>query len=237
MPANGVRDSSLRFPTHRCSDVLPLSLGVDLDRPLSLLCLGAHSDDIEIGMGATLLRLLAERPGTHVHWVVFSANEERSAEARASSEAFLADAGSSEFAQHSFRESYFPFVGAEIKDAFRALRSTVDPDIVFTHRRDDQHQDHRTIGELTWNTFRNHVIAEYEIPKYEGDLGHPNLFVPVDEAIVDRKVELLQEHFGTQRSKQWFRSETFRGLMAIRGVECAAESGWAEAFYVRKLVL
>lgn len=218
--------------------MLPISLGgADLDRPLSLLCLGAHSDDIEIGMGGTLLRYLAERPGTHVHWVVFSANDARAAEARASAEAFLADAGTIEFTQHRFRESYYPYVGAEIKDAFESLKSAANPDVVFTHRRDDEHQDHRTIAGFTWNTFRDHLIAEYEIPKYEGDLGHPNLFVPVDETVVDRKVELLMEHFGTQRSKRWFRPETFRGLMALRGVECAAESGWAEAFHVRKLTL
>ncbi len=217
--------------------MLPITLGADLGRPLSILCLGAHSDDIEIGLGATLLRLLAERPGTHVHWAVFSADEQRAAEAQASAEAFLDAAGTSEFTQYRFRESYFPYVGAEVKDAFEALKSAAAPDVVFTHRRDDEHQDHRTISQFTWNTFRNHVIAEYEIPKYEGDLGHPNLFVPVAEAIVDRKVELLMEHFGTQRSKGWFRPETFRGLMALRGVECASESGWAEGFHVRKLTL
>lgn len=217
--------------------MLPITLGADLDRPLSILCVGAHSDDIEIGMGATLLRLLAERPHTHVQWVVFSADEERATEAEASAKAFLTNAGTSELTQYHFRESYFPYIGAEIKDAFEELKAAATPDVVFTHRRDDEHQDHRTIGQFTWNTFRDHVIAEYEIPKYEGDLGQPNLFVPVDEATVDRKVELLMRHFGTQRSKRWFRPETFRGLMALRGVECAADSGWAEAFHVRKLTL
>ncbi|MGH9133079.1 MAG: PIG-L deacetylase family protein [Ilumatobacteraceae bacterium] len=217
--------------------MLGFTLGADLTRPLSILCLGAHSDDIEIGCGGTLLRLLAERPGTSVHWVVFSADDAREVEARASAAAFLTEAGSSEVIVHRFRESYFPFVGAEIKDAFEAVQRVVTPDVVFTHRRDDEHQDHRTVAELTWNTFRDHVIAEYEIPKYEGDLGQPNLFVPLGGTVADRKVELLMEHFGSQRSKRWFRPETFRGLMALRAVECNAPDGWAEAFHARKLTL
>jgi LmbE family N-acetylglucosaminyl deacetylase len=217
--------------------MLALSLGADPSRPLSILCLGAHSDDIEIGCGGTLLRLLAERPDTSVHWVVFSADDAREVEARASAAAFLADAGSREVIVHRFRESYFPYVGAEVKDAFEAVKSMVAPDVVFTHRRDDEHQDHRMVAQFTWNTFRDHMIAEYEIPKYEGDLGHPNLFVPLDTAVADRKVELLMEHFGTQRAKRWFRPETFRGLLALRAVECNAQEGWAEAFHTRKLML
>jgi LmbE family N-acetylglucosaminyl deacetylase len=217
--------------------MLAVSLGADPTQPLSILCLGAHSDDIEIGCGGTLLRLLAERPGTSVRWVVFSADDAREAEARASAAAFLADAGSNEVIVHRFRESYFPYLGAEIKDAFEAFKPTFAPDVVFTHRRDDEHQDHRTIADFTWNTFRDHVIAEYEIAKYEGDLGHPNLFVPLASAVAERKVQLLVEHFGTQRSKRWFRPETFHGLMALRGVECNAPDGSAEAFHVRKFVL
>jgi LmbE family N-acetylglucosaminyl deacetylase len=215
--------------------VLPVTLGAEPGRPLSIVCLGAHSDDIEIGLGGTMLRLLAERPGSEVRWVVFSGDDDREDEARGSASAFLTGAGAAEVTVHRFRESYFPFVGGEIKDAFEQLKSEVDPDVVFTHRRDDEHQDHRTLSQFTWNTFRDHVVAEYEIPKYEGDLGHPNLYVPLDGAVADRKVELLMEHFGTQRSKKWFRPETFRGLMALRGVECNAV--WAEAFHVRKLVL
>jgi LmbE family N-acetylglucosaminyl deacetylase len=216
--------------------VLPISLG-DATQPLSILCVGAHSDDVEIGAGGTLLRLLGERPGCHVRWVVFSADDLREDEARRSTADFLADAASHEVIVHRFRESYFPYVGADIKDAFEDLKSGPVPDIVFTHRRDDEHQDHRTIAQFTWNTFRNHVIAEYEIPKYEGDLGHPNVFVPLDEVTVDRKVDLLMEHFGTQHNKGWFRPETFRAPMALRGIECASSSGWAEAFHIRKLVL
>ena len=168
---------------------------------------------------------------------MFSADDAREAEARASATSFLADAASSEVIVHRFRESYFPYLGAEIKDAFEALKTMVAPDVVFTHRRDDEHQDHRTIAEFTWNTFRDQVIAEYEIAKYEGDLGHPNLFVQLDAAVADRKVELLMEHFGTQRSKRWFRPETFRGLMTLRAVECNAPAGWAEAFHTRKIVV
>jgi LmbE family N-acetylglucosaminyl deacetylase len=217
--------------------VLAATLGADLDRPLELLCVGAHSDDIEIGCGGTLLRLLAERPGTRVHWVVFSADDEREGEARASAADFLSDAGSVDVVVHRFRESYFPYVAAEIKDAFEELKATVVPDIVLTHRRDDDHQDHRTLAQFTWNTFRNQLILEYEIPKYEGDLGQPNVFVPLEQSVVDRKVELLMRHFGTQRSKTWFRPETFHGLMAVRGVECVSPSGSAEAFHARKLVI
>jgi LmbE family N-acetylglucosaminyl deacetylase len=217
--------------------VLAVSLGAGADQPLSILCLGAHSDDIEIGCGGTILRLLTERPGSTVTWVVFSADDRREAEARASASAFLADAASAEVVVHRFRESYFPAVAAEIKDAFEAMKASCSPDLVFTHRRGDEHQDHRLIGELTWNTFRDHLIAEYEIPKYEGDLGHPNLYVPLSGAVADRKVQLLLEHFGSQRGKPWFRPETFRGLMAVRAVECNAADAAAEAFYLRKLRL
>jgi LmbE family N-acetylglucosaminyl deacetylase len=217
--------------------VLPISLGTDAGVPLTVLCLGAHSDDIEIGCGGTILRLVDERSDTRVHWVVFSADDDREVEARNSAGDFLAGAGSATVIVHRFRESYFPFVGDAIKDAFEELKREVAPDVVFTHRRDDEHQDHRTIAGLTWNTFRDHLVAEYEIPKYEGDLGQPNLFVPLPAAIADRKVELLDKHFGSQRSKRWFRAETFRGLMALRAVECNAEAGSAEAFHARKIVI
>lgn len=217
--------------------MLPVTFGADSGRPLKILCIGAHSDDIEIGAGGTLIRLLVERPGSHVRWVVFSADERREAEARGSAADFLAEAGSSEVTVHRFRESYFPFIGNEVKDAFEQLKDEMAPDLVFTHRRNDEHQDHRTLAQFTWNTFRDHTILEYEIPKYEGDLGHPNLYVPLGHPAADRKIVLLMEHFGTQRSKRWFRPETFRGLLALRGIECNAPDGWAEAFHVRKLVI
>jgi LmbE family N-acetylglucosaminyl deacetylase len=214
--------------------MLRLLLGEDRARPLSVLCIGAHSDDIEIGCGGTILRLLADRPGTSVHWVVLSASGEREREARASAAAFLSGApGVVEVEQ--FRETYFPYVGDTIKDWFNELRNRVDPDLVLCHHRLDEHQDHRTVAQLVWNTFRNHLVAEYEIPKYEGDLGLPNVFVEIPRAIAERKVELIMHHFATQGERYWFRPETFWATLALRGVEAGAE--FAEAFHVRKLVI
>jgi LmbE family N-acetylglucosaminyl deacetylase len=205
--------------------------------PLRILCLGAHSDDIEIGCGGTILRLLAEHPGSSVHWVVFSATSDRELEARASAGDFLRDAGDSTVLVRGFRESFFPAVWVEIKEFFEKVRRSVEPNVVFCHHRADMHQDHRTIAELTWNTFRNHLVLEYEIPKFEGDLGSPNLFVPLTRAVADRKVELLLKHFASQAQRSWFRADTFHGLMSIRGVECVAPEGRAEAFHARKLVI
>jgi LmbE family N-acetylglucosaminyl deacetylase len=217
--------------------MLPIAFGHGATSPLSILCLGAHSDDIEIGCGGTLLRLLAERPGSSVHWVVFSATPEREREARASAADFLASAAKSTVIVKDFRESYFPYVGLEVKDFFEQIKRMTSPDLIFCHHRHDMHQDHRTIAELTWNTFRDHAVAEYEIPKYEGDLGSPNLYVPLSRVVASRKVELLLQHFGSQASRTWFRAETFDGLMSIRGVECNSPEGLAEAFHTRKLVL
>ncbi len=213
-------------------------LGATLGKPgapLSLLCLGAHCDDLEIGCGGTVLRLLEEHPGSTVRWVVFASNPEREAEARASAAELLGDRGQVEV--DSFRESFFPFVGAAIKDRFEQLKASVRPDLVLTHRSRDLHQDHRTIGELTWNTFRDHLIAEYEIPKYEGDLGQPNLFVPLTAAVARRKVSLIMKHFRSQAGRRWFRPETFEALLHLRGIECNAPDGLAEALYVRKLII
>jgi LmbE family N-acetylglucosaminyl deacetylase len=218
------------------SGMLPLVLN-RTDRPLRLLCLGAHSDDIEIGCGGAVLRLLAERPGTEVHWVVFSAGDAREQEARASAAEFLGAAGATTVTVKQFRDSYFPSVWADIKDAFVEIRRHMDPDVVFCHRVHDLHQDHRVVAELAWNTFRNHLILEYEIPKYEGDLGTPNVFVSLSTAHADRKVELLMKHFASQRSRGWFRPSTFQGIMSIRGIECNAPEGWAEAFHARKVVI
>lgn len=217
--------------------MLPLTLDARDGSALSILCLGAHSDDIEIGCGGTVLRLLAERPGASVHWVVLSANPEREREARASAAAFLESAGKSTVQVEHVRESYFPYVGAEVKDIFERLKQVIDPDVVFCHHRNDVHQDHRVVAELAWNTFRNHVIFEYEIPKYEGDLGTPNAFVPLPESIARRKINLLLEHFASQRARRWFRADTFHGLMRLRGIESNAPEGLAEAFHVRKVVL
>jgi LmbE family N-acetylglucosaminyl deacetylase len=207
------------------------------DEPLEILCIGAHSDDIEIGCGGSLLRLLSEFPGTRVHWVVLSASDEREKEARASAEDFVRDAADATVRIQKFRESYFPYVGADIKDYFETLKASVRPNVVFAHHRHDEHQDHRTVAQLTWNSFRDHLILEYEIPKYEGDLGLPNLYVPLQAATAARKVELLMHHFASQRHRGWFQPQTFNGLMAVRGVECNAPEGAAEAFHVRKAVL
>jgi LmbE family N-acetylglucosaminyl deacetylase len=216
--------------------MLPLSLA-KTEGPTRILCVGAHSDDIEIGCGGTLLRLLSERPSVEVHWVVFSANEAREQEARASASDFLSGAGAASVTVKRFRESYFPSVWSDVKDFFEEIRRQGNPDVVFCHRTNDLHQDHRVIGELAWNTFRNNLILEYEIPKYEGDLGTPNVFVPLTTAQAERKVELLMQHFASQRSRGWFRPSTFHGIMSIRGIECHAPDGRAEAFYARKVVL
>jgi LmbE family N-acetylglucosaminyl deacetylase len=172
-----------------------------------------------------------------VDWVVLSATPAREVEARASAAVFLAAAASKSVTVKSFRESYFPYAGAEIKEFFELLKGSVQPDLILCHHRLDLHQDHRLVAELVWNTFRNHVIAEYEIAKFEGDLGTPNLFVPLSRALAKRKVELLLEHFPSQSSRTWFRPETFDGLMSLRGIECNAAEGKAEAFHVRKLVV
>jgi len=220
--------------------MLPLGLGASADatrsQPLRILCLGAHSDDIEIGCGGTILRLLAERSAA-VHWVVFSASVEREREARASAIEFLAQAAQSTVTVHGFRESFFPAAWAEIKNCFEEIKKAAAPDVVLCHHLRDFHQDHRVIAELAWNTFRNHVILEYEIPKYEGDLGTPNLYVPLPGPIAERKVDLLLRHFTSQAGRTWFRPDTFQGLMAIRGIECNAPDARAEAFHARKLTL
>ncbi|MCE3247166.1 MAG: hypothetical protein K0R41_991 [Geminicoccaceae bacterium] len=205
--------------------------------PLRVLCLGAHCDDIEIGCGGTVLRLLADWPQASVHWVVLSSNAERSREAERSAAAFLEGAGERRLTVRTFRESYFPWLGAEIKDFFEELHAANEPDLVFTHCREDRHQDHRLVSELTWNTFRRHLILEYEIPKYDGDLGSPNLFVALDEATARRKVEALMRHFPSQRARHWFDERTFWALLRLRGLESGAEQPFAEAFYCRKLLV
>lgn len=205
-----------------------------LDRPLRLLAIGAHADDIEIGCSATLLRLLAEYPGAEFRYVVFSATPERELEARRAA----AELGASKIDIHHFRDGYMPWdEPVNVKQTMAALRAEFDPDIVFTHRRDDLHQDHACIAALTWNSFRDHLVLEYEIPKYEGDLGHPNMYVPVPEAIARKKIDLALRHFATQVGKSWFRAETFEAIMRLRAVECNAATGWAEAFHGRKIVL
>jgi LmbE family N-acetylglucosaminyl deacetylase len=202
-----------------------------------ILCLGAHSDDIEIGIGGTLLTLAGRTPDLEICWVVFSAPGSRAEEARRSADDFLGDVARKDVRIGSFRESYFPSEWPAIKDWFEEIKAKFDPEVVFTHYRDDRHQDHRILSDLAWNTFRNHLIFEYEILKYDGDLGHPNVFMPLSEQICIRKIELLLKHFKTQSTKHWFTGDTFEAMHRVRGIECASATGRAEAFYCRKLVL
>ena len=203
----------------------------------SILCLGAHSDDIEFGCGGTVLRLLKDYGECDVTWVVFSAKAQRKREAMISAKRFLKDAKTSAIITKAFKESFFPYHGEAIKACFEALKARFDPDLIFTHYRHDLHQDHRVISDLTWNTWRNHFILEYEIPKYDGDLGAPNTFVPLSETLARGKAGLLWKCFETQRAKQWFAEETFLSLMRLRGIECNASDKYAEGFYARKTVL
>lgn len=212
-------------------------LHLAFDQIDTVLCLGAHSDDIEIGCGGTLLALLAERPNVAVHWVVFGAAGARSDEARRSAERFLSGAGAHRIVVHGLRDSYFPYLGSAVKEFMESIRDSVSPDLIFTHRRDDLHQDHRIVAELTGCAFRNHLVLEYEIPKYDGDLGQPNLFVPLSEDLCRRKIDMLLEAFPTQREKPWFTPDTFRALLRLRGIECQSPTGLAEAFHARKISL
>jgi LmbE family N-acetylglucosaminyl deacetylase len=204
---------------------------------LSLLCLGAHSDDIEIGAGAMLLGLMERGVKLDVHWCVLSGGGVRDDEARKSANDFLAKANCAKVEVMSFRDGFFPEQGEAIKQWFEELKGRINPDLILTHRRDDAHQDHQLVCRLTWNTFRDHQILEYEIPKWDGDIGQPNVYVPISAAALARKIELLMAHFGSQRSKQWFDDETFRGLARIRGMECRAPERYAEAFFARKVAL
>jgi len=216
--------------------MLKLDLGVR-DRGLRLLCLGAHSDDLEIGCGGTVLEWLSAYPGVEVTWVVMSAAGQRAEEARRSAEVLLEGAGRAKIILHELPDGHFPAHFAAAKNAFESLKASEAPDVILTHRLEDRHQDHRLVAELTWQTWRSHLILEYEVPKYEGDLGQPNVFVPVSDRVGRRKVEHLMRHFASQRSRDWFAPPTFFGLMQVRGVECRAPSGFAEAHHLRKAVL
>lgn len=215
-------------------------MGLALARPgeeLSVLCLGAHSDDIEIGAAGTLLSLMESGARLDVTWCVLSAAGARADEARRSAHAVLAKACGSSIEIGGFDDSYFPADMRRIKEWLACVRGRVAPDLVFTHRRDDAHQDHRAVSEATWNLFRDHLILEYEIPKWDGDLGRPNVYMPLSKAALALKTDLLMQHFGSQRCKDWFDAETFAGLARLRGMECRAPEGCAEAFVMRKAVL
>jgi LmbE family N-acetylglucosaminyl deacetylase len=217
--------------------VIDLKLNLKENRSLNILCLGAHSDDIEIGCGGTILRLINDYPGCQLHWVVFSALGARKDEAQCGSEAFAGSDHLKSLQLLDFADGFMPYHGERVKKIFEELKQAVSPDLIFTHRRHDAHQDHRLLSELTWNTFRNHFILEYEIPKYDGDLGHPSVYVPLELETYTQKVDHLVDIFQSQSSKHWFDRNVFHALMRLRGVECNAPSGYAEAFYCRKLVI
>ena len=207
------------------------------NQAIRILCVGAHSDDIEIGCGGTILRLLSEYDAVEVHWVVFGSSGQRDAEAVASADKFLADAKKKSIIINNFKNSFFPYIGGEIKNVFEGLKEKISPDIIFTHYREDRHQDHRLISDLTWNTYRNHLILEYEIVKYDGDIGIPNLFVHLGDTICQKKISFIMDAFKTQREKDWFTPDAFLSLLRIRGIESKAAGKYAEGFYCRKVVL
>lgn len=217
--------------------MLNLQISKTKPGPLKVLFLGAHSDDIEIGCGGTIMRMIREYAEFDVTWVVFSALGERGQEAIKSAHEFLRQIDCKQIMVHNFRDGYFPFCGSEIKDILEQLKHTVDPDVIFTHYRDDRHQDHRLLSDLTWYTWRDHLILEYEIPKYDGDLGSPNFFVSLDDDLRKNKVDLLMRFFQSQGNKHWFSPETFNALLRLRGIECKSQGGYAEAFYCRKVTI
>ncbi|MCB0598614.1 MAG: PIG-L family deacetylase [Lewinellaceae bacterium] len=217
--------------------MIPLQFETAGREGLDILCLGAHCDDIEIGCGGALLKLMGQYPVRHVRWVVFASNAERKQEALRSAEAFLEKAESRDIAVLDYRDAFLQFSALEIKEYFESVKREFNPNLVFTHYRDDRHQDHRLISDLAWNTFRDHLILEYEIPKYDGDLGAPNCFVHLTEEQASRKVELLMSYFASQKKKHWFDKETFLALLRIRGMESASPTRYAEAFHLRKMVL
>lgn len=214
-----------------------LFVSKNIDEPLNVLCLGAHCDDIEIGCGGALLELLRKRSSVNVHWQVFTSTPSRKEEAIAGATAICAGAKSLQVDILDFRDGYLPYEGAAVKEAFEKTKRAFAPDLVFTHYRNDLHQDHRLISDLTWNTFRDHMIWEYEIPKWDGDLGAPNSFVMLEESIAQKKISILQSVYNSQNDKKWFTNDLFVSMMRIRGMECNSWSGLAEAFYVRKNVI
>lgn len=211
-------------------------LGFQLQKKqdLNILCLGAHCDDIEIGCGGTILKIIKDYKIANFKWVVFASNEIRKAEARASAELFLKDVASKDIIIKDYRDGFLPFLATEIKEFFEEIKSTFKPYVIFTHYRDDRHQDHRLVSDLTWNTWRNHLILEYEIPKYDGDLGIPNFYVPIEESMLHHRNEILINSFKSQASKHWFDEETFNSLPRLRGMESATK--FAEAFFARKII-
>lgn len=216
--------------------MLKISFNSPKESSYKVLCLGAHCDDIEIGCGGTILKLVEKYSNLILYWVTFSSDKQREQEALASAHTFLKDVPAKKVIINNFRDGFLPFYGVEVKECFEQLKQEFSPDLVFTHYRHDLHQDHRLISELTWNTFRNHLILEYEIPKYDGDLGIPNFFVHLDESLCRRKIQYIQDAFQTQHNKQWFTEEMFRSILTLRGIESKSPSQYAEAFHCRKIV-
>ena len=216
--------------------MIHVNLNVGANRALQILCLGCHSDDIEIGCGGTILRLAEQYPDCNFHWAVFSAMGPREAEAKRGAELFAGLRVKTQILK-MFQDGFMPYVGGDVKTVFEKELKQLHPDLVFTHNRRDAHQDHRLISELTWNTFRDHLILEYEIPKYDGDLGQPSVFVPLEAEVYQTKVRYIMDTFQSQRTKRWFEEDMFLSLMRLRGMECNAPSGYAEAFYCRKIVM
>lgn len=224
------------MPLDAVEAALALQLRVGAGEPLRVLCLGAHCDDIEIGCGATLLRLAADRP-LDVTWVVLASTPARSAELRRSAALFLARASKRRVIAKGFRDGFLPEQWGRAKRAFESLKRTTSPHLVFTHFGGDRHQDHRIVSELTWNTFRRHLILEYEVPKYDADLATPNVYVPVNPRTMRQKARYLLEAYTSQRDKSWFTADTFGALMRIRGIESGSREGYAEGFHGRKITI
>ena len=216
--------------------MMPLAFACGKEHPLRVLCLGAHSDDIEIGCGGTLIRLIDSFPDCIVLWIILSANTTRAAEARKSTELYLASIHYKEVLIENFRDGFFPYNGGKLKEYFEKLKLRMNPDIIFTHNRNDLHQDHRLVADLTWNTFRDHFIMEYEILKYDGDIGTPNVFIPLTPSICEKKIKWLQECFKSQADNIWFEEDCFKAMMRIRCIEANSSSRYVEAFYCRKAI-
>lgn len=214
--------------------MLKFSLSKKMDSGITLLCLGAHGDDIEIGCGGTILRLIEEFSPVSIAWVVFSSPGERAKEAVKSAKLFLAGAKQKEIIIKEFRDGFFPYTATEIKEYFELLKERFSPDLILTHYRNDLHQDHRLISELTWNTFRDHLILEYEIIKYDGDLGVTNFFVHLKESVCRTKIDYIMQCFHSQQRKNWFTEDVFYSILRIRGLESNAPERYAEGFYSHK---
>lgn len=214
-----------------------MTLGFRFPENAELLCIGAHCDDIEIGCSGSILRLMELYPDIHITWLILTGNADRQAEAKESARRLIGEEKNFELILHDFRDGYLPYNGSLVKDAFEAVKGRLEPHLIMCHWSKDRHQDHRFVSELTWSTFRNSLILEYEIPKYDGDMGRPNVFVPLSDEILEEKISNLMESYRSQVNKSWFDEETFRSLLRLRGIESGASSRYAEGFHCRKINL